>query len=134
MVLPDEVIINTLLDYLIGTLWIAKEDLLKDRISFWDQNSTRQGHPVLSIVFRKIIGKEKIPMLVGSSQKSGASIPVNEVFGDDKTTYFRTLGRFNPSDFIGKNRRIEKNRNKSRLNELEMKLLNEWMEERGLIK
>lgn len=132
MVLPDEVILNTLLDYLIGTLWIAKEGLLKERISSWDQNSTRQGHPALSIALRKIVGNEKIPMLVGSTTARSSCILANGVFNDRKTTYFGTLGQFNSSDFL--NKKIDKNRHKPRLNEIEMKLLNEWMEERGLLK
>lgn len=132
VVLPEEVILNKILDYLIGTLWIVKEDLLKERIPYYDQNSTRKGHPALSVALRKIIGNEKIPMLVGSSQKRDGSFPASEIFGDNKTTYFGTFGQFNSKDFLYK--KIDKNRHKPHLNELEMKLLNEWMKERGLIK
>lgn len=132
VVLPDEKIINTLLNYSIGTLWIAKEDLLKERIPRYDQNSTRKGHPILSIALRKIVGNEKIPMLMGTTAARGSCILIYGVFNDDKTTYFGTIGRFNPRDFLCN--KIVKNRRKPRLNEIEMNLLNEWMKERGLLK
>ena len=134
MVFSATEMINEVLDYLVGTLWIAKEDLLKKRVSYYDQNSTRKGHPVLSLRQNRIIGNEKIPMLIGSSRKRGFDFRVTQVFGDEKETWFGSLGRFNAGDFTGgfKTQKLSQNRHKFRLNKFEMNLLNEWMTKRGL--
>ena len=135
MILKDETIINTLLNYLIGTLWIAKETLLKERIFFWDKESDRKGHPVLSIALKKIIGNEKIPMLIGTSKKHSAGFYATKVYNNEKKTWFGSLGQFNAGDFKGslKTRRISRNEYKPELNTYEMNLLKEWMIKRELI-
>ena len=135
MVLSDVMILNTTLDYLIGTLWMANEALLKKRIPHYDQDSTRKGHPVLSIVSKKIIGNEKIPMLVGSSQGRGADFCATKVRGDGKETWFGSLGRFNAGDFIerGGIQELSKNYRKPCLDNSEMIALNEWMTKREMI-
>ncbi len=142
--------INTLFDYSIGTLWFVKEDLIKLRVQKYDQNSTRKGHPAVSIRKTPVVGTERIPVLTGSSQKREQSFPVKGVFGEDSESWFGNC--FVPlmiQDFLyGKSpekpkspkekaldrpyiKMVEKNHRKPKLNDEEFENLEKWLKNRG---
>jgi hypothetical protein len=142
--------INTLFDYSAGTLWFVKEDLIKIRVQKYDQNSTRKGHPAISIRKKPVVGTEKIPMLTGSKTKKGGTFLVKGVFEKKSESWFGNC--FLPlmiQDFLhGKppekpkspkekalnrpyDKMVEKNHIKPKLSEDEQKNFESWLQKRG---
>ena len=72
----------------LGSLWIVLEEIWKERIPGYDQNSTRHDHPGCSIR-RAGLTIEPIAMLHGTSQRHGGrGVCVSNVKGDSGETYF----------------------------------------------
>ena len=94
---------NCVYDYSPGTLWRAREDLLKERVHRYNQASDRYCHPAMSIRRFPIASLERIPMLVGSSKPRGGRLQVTGVFsagGPDTISYFgNTFAPLSPQDF-----------------------------------
>ena len=61
--------INVLFDYSLGTIWRVEEDLIIDTVKHYDTDSTRKGHPHISLQETLLAGIDKIPMLLGTSKK-----------------------------------------------------------------
>jgi|GEM_PF-1248793 len=65
-------LLTTCLDVSIGAIWWVNESLLKSRLSHYDQNSTREGHPCVSVRTHPAQSLfERVPMLFGSSGDRG---------------------------------------------------------------
>lgn len=72
----------------LGSLWIVLEEIWKELIPGYDQNSTRHDHPGCSIR-RAGLTIEPIAMLHGTSQRHGGrGVCVSNVKGDSGETYF----------------------------------------------
>lgn len=136
-----------------GTLWRAREDLLKETVERYDQDSDRRCHPVLSVREDSPASLEWIPMLIGSSQRRGKKsryVTVKDVFARGTKTYFggspapmpsaafmdeapdRDRGKLTGNPLEAK--RLVVNWTKERLDEKELRELGCWMERKGLSK
>lgn len=124
-------------NYFVGSLWFVQEELIKERTQEvnikYDQNSIRQGHPHLSIMQKRIVGLEKVPMLLGTHKKhSKRSIKIDAVLGEKyaHTWFGHLIIPYTPSDFL-KNKIKNSFLNKKCLGDSEMGLLKQWMKEKG---
>jgi len=84
-------LLNTCYDYTIGTLWCISEEIWKERINDYDQESTRTMHYGLSARTTRLNSLEMIPMLHGTSSSSTDSVVVkgcSKNKGVDYSTYF----------------------------------------------
>ncbi len=96
-------VFNALYDYSIGTLWRIREDLLKERVRGYDQNSDRHDHAGMSINRFRLTSRERIPMLIGRSNPRGGNLKIKGIFPSrdaDAITYFgNTFAPIEPTDF-----------------------------------
>ena len=127
---------NVLYNYLIGTLWFVKENLIKNRTKeehvSYDQDSTRVGHPHLSIRQKRVVGIERIPMLLGTSRKCRKdNIKVRHTMGDKRhngTWFGSLLIPYTVNHFLSKDIKQAPKRD---VTDDEMCDLKEWMRARG---
>jgi hypothetical protein len=143
---------NVLFDYMAGSLWKVREDLWQAKLGDkYDQNSTRQWHPGLSIKQGRITSYEAIPILFGtSSGDKFSSIIVKNVTeeeGAEKKTYFgKFIAPMQVADITGQNspktdklvgynlelKQIVINHHKPKLTGSEMNQLEQWINKKGL--
>lgn len=141
---------NLLYDYLAGTLWRVREDMWIAKIPGYT-DSSRKWHPALSVRKTPLNSLETIPMLLGTSKKSGGKIKIKGIskeLGSDHVTHFgKRLVPFSPADFCSHDKKAGQtsemmtdikpvcvNFDKKRITDDEMKQLESWMKEKGLWK
>ena len=124
------------LDFGIGTLWWADEDVWKSKISRkYDSNSKRSGHPALSLRRQPLKSPyEMVPMLHGTSLKkkkvAKRFFAVSGISDDDRITVFGGVGPV-AMELGLFSRSIHRNRHKPKLSPQEQESLVQWMKKRG---
>lgn len=118
----------------VGSLWWVDESVWMENVSRYDSGSTRRSHPGVSI--RREIPKttfELVPFLHGRSRKCRDSVRVDGVSSEENhPTYF---GGIRPVS-LGLNLfcyEVRQNKRKPRLSDVEMKKLEQWLSEKGVV-
>lgn len=142
---------NTFHDCSLGTLWRVREDLIKERVAPYDQNSDRYCHAALSVKRGAVAENlERVPMLIGRKRrKSTKTVRVRGIFPSyppESVTHFgQTIAPLLMADFTepapdasGKLtgdllecKRVTVNSHKPKIDENEKKQLMAWMARRG---
>lgn len=143
-------LLSACVDVSAGTLWWVREDVWKEKSKKYDHDSTRMGHPGLSMRHEPVTSLyEYVPMLHGTSGDRGPVVArgLSEEYGPDYPTSF---GRLAPAGIVVQDmvkssgqgpligsglatRRVVGNPHKPRLDESEMGQLQNWMRKRGLM-
>lgn len=121
-------------DIYIGTLWWVDEDIWKENLgSFYDQSSTRQAHPGLSIRSAPLATPyEMTQMLHGTSGRRGPVRVRNLSADENRLTSF---GRMRPVGMALHHfpSRIRQNTHKPVIDSDEMNDLKDWLKKKGLL-
>jgi hypothetical protein len=139
-------LLTTCLDVSVGAVWWVNEDILKERLPHYDQDSTREGHPCVSLrtgPARSLY--DNVPMLFGTSGGQGPVVARGLTKGSPNyATSFGEIiqpARLTVWEYVGRKRRSEDelesstkdtswrvrpNAWKPRFNDSEMAALEEW--------
>jgi hypothetical protein len=126
--------------YHFGSLWYLRETLLKRRFVGYDANSTRIGHPGVSISQNRFGSlQDTVKMLIGSSRRRGRAFTATGVFPNsppEAKTYFQTMRPVSvlPEDFFpqdGAAPEVMRNDHKPHLTETEKAGLKKMLRKGG---
>ena len=141
------VLLTTGLDVSLGAVWWVNEQILKERLPHYDQDSTREGHPCVSLragLARSLY--DNVPMLFGTSGNQGPVVARGLTKGSPKyaTSFGQIIqpARLTVWEYVTRKRRSEDelessieddtwwpvrpNAWKPRFNDTEMAALEEW--------
>jgi hypothetical protein len=140
------VLLTTCLDVSQGAVWWVNEGILKERLPRYDQDSTRDGHPCVSLLKGQAQSLfEIVPMLFGTSGSNGPVVARGLTKGDPNyaTSFGQIIqpARLTVWEYVTRKRRSEDelesstedtswrvrpNAWKPRFNDTEMAALEEW--------